>query len=248
MKVLIVDNEHPVCEAIQAMLAAFCPEVSAVETASELSAAFALIRHFQPDLLLLDVELDHGATGFDLLRRLQDPDFELVFITAFDQYAIEAFRHSAIDFLLKPLDPEALAQSVQKAAKNRKNRLLAGQIEFLLARMASPNDPQKRIALKDADHIYYVHPAEILYCEADGVYTRIFTETQKPITVSKNLKEYESLLEPFGFLRTHHSFLVNPGKVARYDKNNETLLLANGHSTPLSHRKKEAVLKALERR
>ena len=247
MKVLIVDNERPIREAFQAMLVAFCPEVSIIETASTIDNGLALIRHFQPDLLLLDVELDEG-TGFDLLRQLTDPSFQLVFITAHDQYAIDAFRFSAIDYLLKPVDPDYLVQSVQKAAKNLKNQHLAAQIDFLLTRVAHPADAHKRIALKDSENIYYVRTSEIYYCEADGGYTRFFLENSRSITVSKNLKEYEQLLEPLGFLRVHNSFLVNREKVLRFDKNAESLILEGQQQVPISTRKKEHVLRFLEQR
>jgi two-component system, LytTR family, response regulator len=248
MKVLIVDNEQPMREAIEQLLVLFCPTVTNIETASDIESGLACIRQFQPDLLLLDVELDNGDTGFDLLRRWNaPPTFELVFVTAHDKYAIDAFRFSAIDYLLKPVDPEALMQCVQKVDEHRRNQHLAGQIDFLLTRMAAPKTEPKRLALKDADHIYYVRPADILFCEADGVYTRFVVEGLKMITVSKNLKEYEALLEPLGFLRTHNSFLVNPEKVTRYDKANETLLLEGGHNVPLAQRKKEAILKLLNR-
>ena len=246
MKVLIIDNERPIQVSIIELLRAFCPEVTEIETAADIASGTALIRHFQPDLLLLDVELDDGETGFDLLRQIPNPTFQLVFVTAHDKYAITAFRFSAIDFLLKPIDPDALMQCVQKAVKNIKNQYLSTQIEFLLARIAAPHDNAKRIALKDAEHIYYIRTSEICYCAADGVYTKFILEHGKTITVSKHLKEYETMLEPLGFLRTHNSFLVNPDKILRFEKNEETLILEGNLSVPLSQRKKEMILKVLE--
>ncbi len=248
MKVLIIDNERPMRESIHALLVAFCPEVTAIEMASDIESGTDLIRQFQPDLLLLDVELDNGVTGFDLLRQIPDPKFQLVFITAHDKYAIQAFQFSAIDFLLKPIDPESLMQSVQKATKSIKNQGLSEQIAFLLARMAAPQENNKRIALKDVDHIYYVRTDDIAFCEADGGYTNFLLDNGQSIIVSKNLKEYEQILEPLGFLRTHNSYLVNPNKIARFEKNEETLVLDNGRTVPLSQRKKDLVLKVLEQR
>jgi two-component system, LytTR family, response regulator len=232
MKVLIIDNERP--------------EVSAIEAAQDIPTGLALIRHFQPDLLFLDVELDHGTTGFDLLRQLSNPAFQLVFVTAWDKYAIEAFRFSAVDFLLKPVDPEALQNCIQKTSKTLKNQHLTEQIAYLLARLNTPQDATpKRIVLKDAEHIYYVRTSDIYYCEADGVYTKFFLENHQVIIVSKNLKEYAQILEPLGFLRSHNSFLVNPTKITRYDKTSEQLILEGGHLVPLSHRKKDWVLSVL---
>ncbi len=246
MKVLIVDNESPMIAALKGLLELFCPEVSAIESAQDIPTGLALIRYFQPDLLFLDVELDHGATGFDLLRQVGNPAFQLVFVTAWDKYAIEAFRFSAVDFLLKPVDPDALQTCVQKASKALKNQHLTEQIEFLLARLNAPQDSTtKRIALKDAEHIYYVRTSDICFCEADGVYTKFFLENQQVIIVSKNLKEYAQILEPLGFLRSHNSFLVNPAKIMRYDKASEQLILEGGFMVPLSHRKKDWVLREL---
>jgi two-component system LytT family response regulator len=248
MKVLIIDNERPMRETTKAMLEAFCPEVETIEMGSDIAGGLDLIRRFQPDLLLLDVELDEG-TGFDLLRQLPaEPSFQLVFITAYDKYAITAFQFSAIDFLLKPIDPDALSACVQKAAKSLKTQQLSGQIEYLLSRMASPQEAVKRIVLKDAEHIFYVRPSDICYCEADGVYTRFFLDNGKTITVSKNLKEYEQILEPLGFLRTHNSYLANPDKIIRFEKNTDTLILEGNVAVPLSHRKKDLVLRMLDQR
>lgn len=248
MKALIVDNERPMRESIAGLLHTFCPEVTEIETAADIASSTALIRYFQPDLVLLDVELDNGETGFDLLRQIPNPTFQLVFVTAHDKYAITAFKFSAIDFLLKPIDPDALIACVQKAVKNVKNQYLSTQIEFLLARIAAPQDNAKRIALKDAEHIYYIRTSEICYCAAEGVYTKFILEQGKTITVSKHLKEYETILEPLGFLRTHNSFLVNPDKILRFEKNEETLILEGNLSVPLSQRKKEMILKVLEGR
>jgi two-component system, LytTR family, response regulator len=247
MKVLVIDNETPIREGVVAMLELFCPEVEQIESASDIPSGVQKIRQFKPDLLLLDVELDDG-TGFDLLKQVVEPHFQLIFITAHDKYAIDAFRFSAIDFLLKPLDPDALAQSVQKAAKNLKTQDLSEQISYLLGRMAAPQESPKRIILKDTEHIYYLRCSEINFCEADGVYTKFHLENGRVITVSKNLKEYELILEPLGFLRTHNSFLVNPEKILRFEKSSERLILEQNLSVPLAHRKKELVLRILEQR
>lgn len=245
MKVVIIDNEVAIREMLVMMLELYCPEVTAVAQAACAAEAQELLKNFHADLLLLDVELQEG-TGFDLLRQIPQRHFQVIFITAHNKYAIDAFRYSAIDYLLKPIEPELLIQSIQKVAKNVHQQDLQGQLERLLARMQSNSNASPRITLRDAERIYYLRPSEISYCEADGGYTRFYLEDGPCITVSKHLKEFTHLLEPMGFLRTHNSYLVNREKVLRYEKSTECLVLDKHQSVPLSHRKRESILRLLE--
>jgi two-component system LytT family response regulator len=246
MKVLIVDNEPALQEMLQFMLVTFCPEVKTVHSAGSIEEAKVVLKYQSIDLLFLDVELNEG-TGFDLLRQIEVRNFQVIFITAHNQYAIDAFRYSAIDYLLKPFEVELLIKSVQKAAHNLKNQQLSSQVDFLLNRLGQKHQEQsRRIALKDAERIHYLRSGEISFCEAAGTYTRFFLEDGRCITVSKNLKEFAQILEPLGFIRTHNSYLVNQEKVLRFEKNAESLILENNQSVPLSHRKREIVLRQLE--
>ncbi len=156
--------------------------------------------------------MDDG-TGFDLLQKLPSHPFQLIFVTAHNKYAIEAFRFSAIDFLLKPVEPLALQQAISRAQTQLKQKDLQQQLEVLMQHISQKPDTHHKIALRDAEHIYFVPVADITYCMADGPYTRFYFSKMESIMVSKNLKEYESLLEPFGFIRTHHSYLVNAEKI-----------------------------------
>ena len=172
----------------------------------------------------------------------------IIFITAHNQYAIEAFRFSAIDYLLKPVDPEALQLSVLRAEKNLQSKTLQQQVQVLLQQLTGLHQHDKKIVLKDIDNTYFIKVTDILYCEAEGTYTKFFITGNKSILVSKNLKEYESVLEPLGFVRTHHSFLVNPGKIRVFDKRDGgMLILEEGLSVPVSQRKKEYVMQLLEK-
>lgn len=248
MKLLITDNEKEIRNGIQQLVAAYCPEITAVEEATGVKDGLQKITSFQPDVLLLDVEMDDG-TGFDLLRQVQHPGFQLIFATAHDKYAIDAFRFSAIDFLLKPVDPVALQASIQKASHHIKTKGIEQQIQVLLQQLSARPGDEKRIVLKDLDNVYFLRVTDILYCVAEGTYTRFFVDNTSPITVSKNLKEYENILEPIGFLRTHHSYLVNPDKIVRYDKKDGgALVLQNGDEVPISKRKKDIVMQILEAR
>lgn len=248
MKALIIDNEAPLRSALQKLLQEYCTEITQLESADGVKSGLQKIKSYQPDIVLLDVEMDDG-TGFDLMKQITEPRFQLVFVTAHNQYAIEAFQFSAIDYLLKPVDPEALQRSVQKAIKNIKNNNLQQQVEILLQQLSGIQNHDKKIVLKDLDNTYFIKISDILYCEAEGTYTRFFISGSNPILVSRNLKEYEAILEPLGFLRTHHSYLANPAKIKMYDKTDGgALVLEGGVSIPVSQRKKDTILGILEKR
>jgi two-component system LytT family response regulator len=248
MKLLIIDNEINLRTALKVLLQAFCPEITAIEEADGVLSGLQKIKTLQPDIVLLDVEMDDG-TGFDLMKMIPHPAFQLIFVTAHNKYAIEAFQFSAIDYLLKPVDPDALQKGIRRAVNNIRSKDIGRQIEFLLQQITGMHDHDKKIVLKDIDNIYFVKVADILYCMAEGTYTRFYLQNRPPVMVSKNLKEYENMLEPLGFIRTHHSYLVNPVKIIRFDKSDGgSLILEDDLKVPLSQRKKEWVLSLLERK
>jgi two-component system LytT family response regulator len=248
MKLLITDNEPNLRTAIKVLLQAFCPEITDIEEADGVQSGLHKIKTFQPDIVLLDVEMDDGS-GFDLMRQVSHPGFQLIFVTAHNQYAIGAFQFSAIDYLLKPVDPDALQKSIQKAIRNIQSKDLRLQIEFLLQQISEKKDQDKRIVLKDIENIYFVKVTDILYCMAEGTYTKFYLQNRPPVMVSKNLKEYENMLEPLGFIRTHHSYLVNSSRIIRFDKaDGGMLILEDDLKVPLAQRKKEWVLHLLERK
>lgn len=248
MKALIIDNEVHLRIGLRKMLQEYCPEVTITEEADGVQTGLQKIRSFAPDIVLLDVEMEDG-TGFDLMKQINELSFQLIFVTAHNQYAIEAFHFSAIDYLLKPVDPEALQKSIQKAQKNIRNSNLQQQVQVLLQQLSGIQNQDKKIVLKDLENTYFIKIADILYCEAEGTYTKFFIAGNDSILVSKNLKEYESILEPLGFIRTHHSFLANPDKIKLFDKTDGgSLILEGGLSIPISQRKREHVLHLLESR
>jgi two-component system LytT family response regulator len=245
MKILIIDNEPDIADGLAELLGLFCPEISKVNIEHSIAGGIEAINNLQPDVVFLDVELNEG-TGFDLLNQLDEIAFQLIFITAHDKYALNAFRFSAIDFLVKPIDPEALQVAIERAKSGLEKNEIIKQLEVI--KETPTNNKEKKIVLKDSEAIYFVRIADILFCQADGPYTTFHIENSAKIIVSKNLKEYEDLLEPFGFERTHHSYLVNLSKVIRFDKKEGgTLVLEGNHSVFLSVRKKDQVLKKIER-
>jgi len=245
VKVLIIDNEEQIRAGLNKQLKAFCPSVTEVSEAGGVSEGLKLIADYEPDLVFLDVEMDDG-TGIELVKKLKQPTFQLVFITAHDKYAIDAFRLSAIDFLLKPIDAEDLVKAVEKAESQLKNRSLEMQFQILQESLSSITVNEKKIVLKDSESIYFVKVSDIVHCKAEGPYTEFYLIPQQKITISKSLKEYEELLEPYGFIRTHHSHLINIKRIVRFDKaNGGTLILENKQTVPVSQRKRDQIMELL---
>jgi two-component system, LytTR family, response regulator len=249
MKILLVDNEQEVRLVLKGMVAAFESGQHAIEEAGGVASGLAVIHSFRPDIVLLDVEMDDG-TGFDLLKQLSNPAFQLIFTTAHNQYAIQAIKFSAIDYLLKPVDPVELNTSLLKAKENISHQLLQQQLAVLMQQFSNKPEPDRQLVLKDIDKTYFIKISEILYCEAEGSYTKFYLAGSEPVFVSRNLRYYEDMLSPAGFFRTHHSCLVNPAKIRVYDRKTDsgTLILEGGHTIPVSQRKKDFVIQLLENR
>jgi len=245
MKVLIIDNEAPILAGMRIQLETYCPEMTALQEATGVATGLQAIENFQPDIVFLDVEMDDG-TGFDLLKQLGSYNFQLIFITAHNKYAVDAFRFSAIDFLLKPIDTDDLLSSLEKAIANLKNINLKEQIQVLNESLNAISLEHKKIVLKDKDSIYFIKVNDIIRCHAEGPYTEFFVTGGQRITISKNLKEYEEMLEPFGFIRAHHSHLINIRKIIRFDKTDGcNLIMENNDEVPVSQRKKEHLLEII---
>ncbi len=248
MNILIIDNEPSLRNTLKELIKLSGFAFTDIAEASGVKEGITQIHAQHPDIVFLDIEMGDG-TGFDLMRQIPNPQFQLIFVTAHNEYAIDAFKFSAIDYLLKPIDPESLVKSLERATANIKTKLLSEQLDVVLQQLSGKADKDKRIVLRDIDNIYFVKVKDIMYCMADGTYTRFFLDNKKEILVSKNLKEYENLLEPIGFLRTHHSYLVNPDKITMYDKSEGgSLILEGGASVPVSQRKKELIITILEKK
>lgn len=242
MKVLIIDNEAPIRAGLKLQLENYFQEMESLQEATGVASGLNAIESFQPDIVFLDVEMDDG-TGIDLLKKLGNYDFQLIFITAHNKYAVDAFKFSAIDFLLKPIDTDDLIASLAKAVSQHKNKDLKAQIQVLNESMNAISHEHKKIVLKDKDSIYFVKVNDIIRCHAEGPYTEFFIAGGQKITISKTLKEYEEMLEPFGFIRAHHSHLINIRKIIRFDKTDGcNLIMENNDEVPVSQRKKEHLI------
>lgn len=245
LKILIVENEVAALKQIKEFCAAFFPEAMVVGSAASVAAAHIAIKQKTPDILLLDVELDDG-TAFHLLQQVSLPNTHVIFLTAHEKYAVQAFRLNAIDFLLKPILPVQFKEMVEKLRKAQGNRQSQWLLQQFLQNRQLPKS-QQQLLLKDADNIHVVTPSDILYCQADGRYTT-FHLSQNKITISQHLKRYEATLAPFNFFRCHHSFLINLEKIVRVDKPMLQIVLQEGHRIPLANRKKDRFYEALKAR
>jgi len=246
MKILVVDNEINIRKGVVEMISTFCENISELHEADGVTTGLQKIKDVQPDVVFLDVELDDG-TGMDLLSKLPEIHFHLIFITAHNKYAIDAFKFSAIDFLLKPIAPDELMNAFEKVKQQNVNKHLTHQLQVMQESLQKITSREKKIVLKDSNSIYFINIDDIVRCESSGQYTEFYIEDAKRIVISKSLKEYEALLEPYGFIRPHHSHLININKILRFDKvNGGSLIMETLEEIPVSFRKKTDILRVLD--
>lgn len=245
LRTIVIDDEDYQRSAIEKVITKFCPNVSLVGSADGVQSGIAAITKNKPDLILLDIKMGDG-TGFDLLGKLDNINFNVIFITAFDQYAIKAFRFSAIDYLLKPLDPDDLITAIEKA-ENIILKDLNLQLKNLKEHLTADNSRINKIIIKTFDNIHLVPLHEIVYCESDGNYVNVFLIDQTKIMVSALLKDYEDLLASNGFFRVHRSYLINVKYIRSFEKaDGGTLILENQIKVPVASRKKDELLEMFE--
>lgn len=240
MKILIVDDENLVREQIKHVLKSVS-DIVLVGEAGSVSEALLAIRLHKPDLLLLDVELADG-TGFDVLE-MSDFSGHVIFVTAFSNYAINAFRAGAIDYLLKPLQPEEFNEAYNRVLTFR-FKSTRDQLE--VAKEALEKKESERLIVKTQEAIHVLKYEEVVFCKSDSSYTVFHLIDGRAIMVAKTLKEFELILSKSFFFRSHRGYLVNMKEVQRVDKN-DMIVLRNGDSVPLAFRKKDAFLRQLGR-
>ena len=243
MKAVIVDDEYMSRQTLRKLLDLYCSQVEILGEAGSADEAFLLIQKETPEVVFLDVEMPFGS-GFDLLTRFSDIDFEIIFVTAFDQYALKAIKYCALDYLLKPINAEELIESVKRLEQKKRTISDKIKIETFLRNLQQSDSNKNQIVVPTSDGFEFVEINEIVRFEADGRYTRIFLTTDKKILICKNLKEFETLLDGHNFFRSHHSHLVNMKYVKSYSKSEGGFLtMRDGDLVPISRRKKEYFLK-----
>lgn len=240
MRSIIIDDEGRSRSTLATMLTRYCPDVELCGEASDIREAKALIESAAPELLFLDISMP-GGSGFELLRTLPEIDFEVVFVTAYDEYTIDAIRNNAVDYLLKPVNIAEL----QKAVERVKQRLLKRQEQGSrgMNGEGEPASPQKKIAIPDKYGLRFIQVSDITRLEADGSYTTFFLSNGQKMVSSRHLKEFENILPSSTFFRAHHSYIINLDFVKHYERGEGGTIIMNDNSAiALSKRKKKFFL------
>lgn len=233
----LIDDEPKALENLIFLLDNYCPFIKVLGSASSVSTSIAFLSNNKIDVLFLDVELRDG-TGFDILNTLPSIDFEIIFISGFDHYAINAIKFSAIDYLLKPINTKELLVALDKVNTKIKNKQTK-DISILMDMIKEPNRPSNRIIVPSSEGLEVVPVNQILYCEASNEYTYIHLQNQTKILSSFNIGEYESILFQYAFFRNHHSYLINKNFIQKYIKGDGgSIILTSGIQLPVSRRKK----------
>ncbi|WP_254562506.1 LytR/AlgR family response regulator transcription factor [Dyadobacter diqingensis] len=245
IKALIIDDELKARNVLNHYIVNFIPEITEVQQADSVDGALDLLKTYQPGIVFLDVEMPH-KNGFDFLLSLKEPTFEIIFTTAYNQYAIQAIRFSALDYLLKPVDPDELKSAIvryldkQKPAKQKKELF-----DNLVQNIGKKEVKDFRLAVPSSQGVFFFTLDEILRLEADRNYTVIHLVGKRPFVASKTLKHFEEMLDEFNFIRTHKSHLVNSTHIVRLSSNHESVLLSDGARIEISRRKKDEVQQQL---
>ncbi|QRR00200.1 LytR/AlgR family response regulator transcription factor [Dyadobacter sandarakinus] len=245
MKALLIDDERSNLENLRILVETYCPQVGICGAAEDARSASNLLHIHKPDLVFLDIQMP-GQSGFDWLRSLPTIDFEVIFVTAYDQYAIQAMRLSAVDYLLKPVCIEELQAAVQRAYRQYslkvENRRLANLVHY----WKDDKPHSRRIALPTLKETHFVKPGEIIRCESANNYTTFYLESGESILICKPIFFYDDLLKPYGFVRCHQSHLVNKASIKSWKRESgDFLLLTDGSEVPVSRSKKDGIKQLL---
>lgn len=248
IKAIIIDDEKHCIDRLSVLLGDFCPEIRVLGSCLDIDTAYEKINDQQPDVIFLDVHINE-ATGFDLLRKFEKIDFEIIFMTAFEHYAVQAFRFSALDYLLKPIDSDDLISAAEKL-KNKIGRRsnVSENLELLLQNFSNFKQKNKKITVPTIYGFELVATDDILYCKSDINYTTLFLKDKKTLTVARTLKEFEAVLYPYNFFRVNNSYVLNLEYIKSYHKGKGGFItLENGTEIEVSSRRKEEFFRKLER-
>lgn len=244
IKAIIIDDEQHCIDRIEGLLKPYTDTITIVGTYLTAETGVQGICILDPDVVFLDVQI-HEQTGFDVLKAVHQPTFEVIFTTAFEMYAVQAFKFSAVDYLLKPIDVEDFNFAIDKLNQKIEAKDFSKKVNVLLNNI-SKNDVQKKITIPTSDGLEFLEIENIIRCEADINYTIIYTMDGRKIVVSKTLKSFEALLVNCHFFRVHNSHLINLNHLVKYTKGKGGYVTLSDHSTiEVSIRRKDAFLKAI---
>ncbi|MFI5202947.1 MAG: LytR/AlgR family response regulator transcription factor [Flavobacteriales bacterium] len=241
MNCIIVDDDNDCIKALSGILKSYCPQVTIAGTATSIAEAVSLINTAAPDVVFLDVEI-HDETGFDLFTYFTAPTFEVVFTTAHEKYALRAIKASCFDFLLKPVIIQEVVNVLAKLEKE-KQKVSADKVNVLIDNITTDKTSQRKIAIPSSDGYVFLNTNDIICLEADGKYTKITASTGSLPLSTRNIGEFEEILDPALFFRTHKSWIINVGCVKKFLKTENQVLLSNDMLADVSTRKKEEFLR-----
>lgn len=246
IKTIIVEDEERNMKFIERLLIEFCPEIEVIGRAENVEIAFEIISNKKPDLVFLDIELK-SATAFQLLQKFNKVEFSIIFTTAFEQYALQAIKSSAIDYLLKPIDPQELILSVGKVKEKQNNSTSDfSALDILMHNLKSEQVNQQQIAISTNTGLHIVKFVDIIYLESDGPYTTFFLKDSTKIVSSKNLKTFEPILPESMFYRSHNSYIINVNEMVKYIKSDGgQIVMSNQAILNVSKFRKDELLQKL---
>lgn len=245
IKAVVIDDEFNSRETLRQMLHYCCPNVELVGEGDGVTSGLAAINEFKPDIVFLDIRMTDGS-GFDLLNKVGKADFKLIFVTAYEDYAMKAFRCNAIDYITKPVDPNDLMRAVEKASKVTDGENTNDAIKRLLDSINKPIQQNKKIVLKTLSTVHVIEIDNIIRCESDRNYTVFHLADGEQILISRSMKEFDDILAEHGFLRVHNSHVINLNYIRRFMKDELIVVLKDNASIPVAYRKKEELLNAIK--
>jgi two-component system LytT family response regulator len=246
-KAILVDDAPSNLRTLEGLLNEYCPEIQVIETCGTIADAVKAIKTHNPDLIFLDVELQNEL-GFNLFDIFPSPAFEVIFTTAHEKYALQAIKSSCLEYLLKPIDYRELIKAVEKFEKQNQLTINEKKIEILLENVNNVQQTVNKIAIPNANGYVFLNTDEILYAEADMNYTKVITNKHDSYLSTKNLKEFEEMLDPNIFFRCHKSWLINLNYIKQYSRSDGTRVqMQNDQWIDISVRKKDEFLKLFRR-
>ena len=245
-RAVIIDDEKDIREINRRLLSDNFPDIEVVGEADSVETGVELILNEKPQLVLLDIDIK-GGTGFNVLQKVRPYNFALIFITAFNEFAIKAIKFSALDYILKPVNEVEFCAAIQTACETIEGQKTETQLNNFLEHYEKKTQT-KKIVLKTCDSINLVEISDIMYCVSDNSYTTFYIKNKKEIIVSKSIKEFDNLLSVYNFFRPHQSYLVNLNYIDKIDKTDGgSIVLNNKKEIPVSHRRKQALMDVFDK-
>lgn len=246
LRAIILEDEEDSRNLLIGFLRDYCPQIQVLASADSVTSGLDAIYYYQPDVVFMDIQLK-GETSFDLLQKLREIHFEIIFITAYDSYMLNAIKFSAIDYLLKPVNVNDLKTAVAKVEKKRNQAKFNKSLEVLLSNFRN-NYQDHKIAIPSTDGYVFIKVSNIIYLESDGAYTSFHLKQQEKLVTSKNIKEYEDLLFDHNFFRIHKSYIINMAEMTKYIRGEGGYVIMSNNATfGVSRRRKDDFLKMLDK-